>query len=537
MSQKNNNPSFFDPKTLIAVAAVAIVYYGWNTYLGKKYPDYNKPKTQTEQAANSAAATSDSPAATTNTVDTKSEIVNAPITSKEFTFENDKVSFVMSSLGMGLKGYTVNNYQDKEKNNIKLGVSKTDGLFEMRWAGDTKPLAFDVSEQAPGHYIGTAHVGETVIKRELKFNAETSSFSNTISVTNPTEEFKKGFSLVIPETIHTQASTSFLFPSYEHQDFFVTHNGGKNETFNFSGSKEDVVKDVPATSLISISSQYFAAAILDKSEILPEVKMNAQINAKTAVAELVYKPASLKTEMTFTELFYAGPKSIDALKAVDPELASLIDFGFFGFIARPLLYIMKASHSVVGNWGFAIIILTLLVRLCVLPFNIMSFKSMKAMQKVQPIIQGLREKYKEDPMRLNQEMMAVMKQNGANPLGGCLPMLLQIPVFFALYRVIGSSIELYNSPFILWITDLSSHDKFYVLPVSMAVFMYIQQKLTPSTMDATQAKIMTFLPVVFTLFMLQLPAGLTLYMVVSTLFGITQQWLIMREPKTAAVKA
>ncbi|MFV3407755.1 membrane protein insertase YidC [Bdellovibrio bacteriovorus] len=539
MQQKNNNPSFFDPKTLIAVAAVAIVYYGWNTYLGKKYPDYNKPKTQTEQTQKpaTAATTSETPAATANTVDTKSEIVEAPVTAKEFHFENDKVSFVMTSFGMGLKGYTINNYQDKEKNNIKLGVSNTDGLFEMRWAGDSKPLAFDVAEQAPGHYVGTAHVGETVIKREMKFNADTSSFTNTISVSNPTEDFKKGFSLLIPESIHTQASTSFLFPSYEHQDFFVTHNGGKHDTVNFSGAKEDVVKDFPSTSLVSVSSQYFAAAILDKSEIMPEVKLNAQINAKTAMAELVYKPASVKSEMTFSEVFYAGPKSIDALKAVDPEMASLIDFGFFGFIARPLLYVMKAAHSVVGNWGFAIIILTLLVRLCVLPFNIMSFKSMKAMQKVQPIIQGLREKYKEDPMRLNQEMMAVMKQNGANPLGGCLPMLLQIPVFFALYRVIGSSIELYNSPFILWITDLSSHDKFYVLPVSMAIFMYIQQKITPSTMDPTQAKIMAFLPVVFSLFMLQLPAGLTLYMVVSTLFGIIQQWLIMREPKTKAVTA
>lgn len=539
MQQKNNNPSFFDPKTLIAVAAVAIVYYGWNTYLGKKYPDYNKPKTQTEQTGKpaTAATTSETPAATANTVDTKSEIMETPTTAKEFHFENDKVSFVMTSFGMGLKGYTINNYQDKEKNNIKLGVSNTDGLFEMRWAGDSKPLTFDVAEQAPGHYVGTAQVGETVIKRELKFNSETSSFTNTISVTNPTEDFKKGFSLLIPESIHTHASTSFLFPSYEHQDFFVTHNGGKHDTVNFSGATEDVVKDFPATSLVSVSSQYFAAAILDKSEIMPEVKLNAQINAKTAMAELVYKPASVKPEMTFSEVFYAGPKSIDALKAVDPEMASLIDFGFFGFIARPLLYVMKAAHSVVGNWGFAIIILTLLVRLCVLPFNIMSFKSMKAMQKVQPIIQGLREKYKEDPMRLNQEMMAVMKQNGANPLGGCLPMLLQIPVFFALYRVIGSSIELYNSPFILWITDLSSHDKFYVLPVSMAVFMYIQQKITPSTMDPTQAKIMAFLPVVFSLFMLQLPAGLTLYMVVSTLFGIIQQWLIMREPKTKAVTA
>src|SRR5690606_33589332 len=134
---------------------------------------------------------------------------------------------------------------------------------------------------------------------------------------------------------------------------------------------------------------------------------------------------------------------------------------------------------------------------------------------------------------LNQEMMAVMKQNGANPMGGCLPMLLQIPIFFALYRVIGSSIELYNSPFIFWINDLSSYDKFYVLPVVSAIVMYLQQKMTPSTMDPTQAKIMAFMPVVFSLFMLQLPSGLTLYMAVSTMFGVIQQYFIMRDTKKA----
>lgn len=535
--QQKNNPSFFDPKTLIAVAAVALTYYGWQTYLTKKYPNYNKPKTQVADSQTPATTPTDTAPASSNTVDTKSEIIASPSSEKEFHFENDKVSFVVTSFGMGLKGYTVNNYLDKEKNNIKLGVSNDKSLFEMRWAGDSKALNFDLSEQGPGHYVGTAQVGETVIKREMKFNAETSSFNNTITIINATEDLKKGFSLIVPETIHVPASSSFLFPSYEHQDFFVNHNGGKTETVNFSGASENVVQSFASTSLVSVSSQYFAAAILDKSDVIPEVQLNADIAGKKAVAELVYKPVQIKPEMTFSEIFYAGPKSIDALKAVDSEMAQIIDFGFFGFIARPLLYVMKASYSVVGNWGFAIIILTLLVRLCVLPFNIMSFKSMKAMQKVQPIIQNLREKYKEDPMRLNQEMMAVMKENGANPLGGCLPMLLQIPIFFALYRVIGSSVELYQSPFILWITDLSSHDKFYVLPVSMAVFMYIQQKLTPSTMDPTQAKIMAFLPVVFTLFMLQLPSGLTLYMVVSTLFGIIQQWWIMREPKTKAVKA
>jgi YidC/Oxa1 family membrane protein insertase len=533
MQQKNDNPSFFDPKTLIAVASVALIYFGWQTYLGKKYPQYGKTQTaQTQQKS----AVENGPTQSPTPVDAKSEVVAAPVTQEQaFHFSNDKVAFTLTNHGMGLKNFTINNYQDKEKQNIKVGVSDSVALFELRLANDEKPLDFSVTEQAPGHFVGTAQVGETVLKRALQYNSENSSFTNTLTVINPTEEFKKGFSLLIPEKIHTHESSSFLFPSSEMQDFFVIHNGGKHETVNFSNAKENFNKEISGSTILSVGSQYFAAVIMDKSEIIPEAKVSSAISEKNALGSLVYKPVQIKPEMNFSNIFYVGPKSIDALKAVDPELAHIIDFGFFGFISRPLLYIMKASHSVVGNWGFAIILLTLIVRLCVLPFNIMSFKSMKAMQKVQPAIQALREKYKEDPMRLNQEMMAVMKQNGANPVGGCLPMLLQIPIFFALYRVIGSSVDLYGSPFIGWIHDLSAHDPFYVLPVLMSVFMFIQQKITPSTMDPTQAKIMLFLPVVFSLFMLQLPSGLTLYMVVSTLFGIVQQYLIMREKSPAAV--
>ena len=529
------NPSFFEPKTLIAVATVAIVYFGWQSYLSDKYPSYGKrPQTPVAQTETAAAPQDAAAVNVKDNADIKSGTVTPPIAEKIFPVKNDKFAYALTSDGMGLRSFSIEDYTDKEKNTIKLGVSDTSSLFEMRWAGNDKPINFDVKEEAPGFFTGVAQVGEMTIRREMKFNSENSSFENKVSFTNPTDELKNGFSLVIPELIHTPKSSglSFLFPSYEHQDFFVGHNG-KTDTVNFSAAKEDFTKDFTTTHLISVGSQYFASAILDKSEIIPEVKVSANIQKKTAMAELTYKPAQLKPEMTFTQVLYAGPKSIDSLKAVDPELAHIIDFGFFGFIARPLLYVMKAFYTVAGNWGVAIILLTLLVRLCVLPFNIMSMKSMKAMQKVQPAIQKIREKYKDDPMRLNQEMMATMKAHGANPIGGCLPMLLQIPIFFALYRVIGSSIELYNSPFVLWITDLSSYDKFYVLPVLMAVFMYLQQKMTPSTMDPTQAKIMAFLPLIFSIFMLQLPSGLTLYMVVSTGFGIIQQYILMREPKSA----
>jgi YidC/Oxa1 family membrane protein insertase len=532
MSSEQQKPNFFDPKTLIAIAAVGLVYFGWNAYLQKKYPDYGKPKNVAEKVATTPVPGGVSSEIPQNNVELKNEMAQASAEVKLFPVKSEKVAFALSSAGMGIRSFSIENYVDKDKNTIKVGVSDTTSLFEMRLVGSDKPVHFNVTEEAPGSFVGTAQVGETTIRRQITFNVTNSSFENKITLVNPTENIKNGFSLVIPEAIHQQQNKSWFFPSYEHQDFFVNHNG-KSEVVNFSGAKEDISKDFPVTHIVSVGSQYFASAILDKSEIIPEVKVTSSVANKTAQAELIYKPASLKPEMVFTQVFYAGPKSIDTLKAVDPELAQIIDFGFFGFIARPLLYIMKACYSMVGNWGVAIILLTLLVRFCVLPFNIMASKSMKAMQKVQPEIQKIREKFKDDPMRLNQEMMATMKAHGANPMGGCLPMLLQIPIFFALYRVIGSSIELYNSPFILWITDLSAHDKFYVLPVLMAVFMYFQQKLTPSTMDPTQAKIMAFLPLVFSLFMLQLPSGLTLYMVVSTLFGIIQQYLLLKDRAVA----
>lgn len=531
--QNQNNKSFFDKQTILAVIGVMLVFFGWQSYIAKKYPNYNQSKnTQSVTESNPIKIeekkenlTVENPSISTSTIPVNLEV-------KKYSYSSDAISFNVVSLGMGLTELTINKFLDKDKNKIIIGDTNSNPLFAMRLVGSKEPLIFEVVEKSRGHYFGVAKVGETIINRELVFDDVNSSFTNTISIISPSDLFKDGFSLVIPEAIKSSESKSFLFPSYSHQDFLVTHDG-KTESLNFSSSKENFEKIFTTSSLISVGSQYFTALVFDKSLITPEARLVTNIGEKSAFAEVIYKPTQLTSEMRFQQIFYAGPKSIDTLKAVDPELTNVIDFGFFGAIGQPLLYIMKAFNRLVNNWGFSIILLTLLVRFCVLPFNLMSAKSMKAMQKVQPQIQSLREKFKDEPVRLNQEMMAVMKANGANPMGGCLPMLVQIPVFFALYRVIGSSVELYNSPFIGWIHDLSAHDPFFVLPILMAAFMFIQQKITPSTMDPAQAKVMLFLPLIFSVFMLQLPAGLTLYMVVSTLFGIVQQYFIMRDSKAA----
>jgi YidC/Oxa1 family membrane protein insertase len=190
---------------------------------------------------------------------------------------------------------------------------------------------------------------------------------------------------------------------------------------------------------------------------------------------------------------------------------------------------MKFLHGIFGNWGVAIIALTIVMRLLMLPFNIMSFKSARAMQKIQPQLSAIREKYKGDPMAVNRETMALMKEHNANPLSSCLPMLIQIPIFFALWKTIGSSIEIYQQPFFGWINDLSSYDHFFVLPILMGITMFFQQKLTPTTMDPVQAKILNFMPLLFSIFMISLPSGLTLYNFISALFGVVQQYFLLKK--------
>jgi YidC/Oxa1 family membrane protein insertase len=239
--------------------------------------------------------------------------------------------------------------------------------------------------------------------------------------------------------------------------------------------------------------------------------------------------------------FFGGPRSLDILTAADARLEKSVNYGWFGWLAGPILKLMKWLYGLTHNYGVAIILLTLLVRLAVAPFNIASYKSMKAMQVIQPQVNLLKEKYKNDQATQQREMMKLMRENNANPLMGCLPMILQLPVFFALYRVLDLSLELYKAPFAFWIHDLSLKDPYYILPVLMAGVMVVQQKITPSAMDPTQAKLMLFMPLIFAGVMVAYPSGLTLYIFVSTLFGIAQQFIFIRDkkksPTTTAVQA
>ena len=225
---------------------------------------------------------------------------------------------------------------------------------------------------------------------------------------------------------------------------------------------------------------------------------------------------------------YLGPEIIDRLKAAAPHLDLTVDYGILWFISMALFWLLKHIHQYVGNWGWSIVIVTILIKLAFYHLSAKSYRSMASMRNLQPRLQALRERYGDDKQKLTQATMELYKTEKVNPLGGCLPILVQIPVFIALYWMLLESVELRQAPFILWIHDLSAKDPYYILPILMGISMFVQQRLNPPPPDPTQAKVMQFLPIFFTALFLNFPSGLVLYWVVNNTLSILQQWFIMR---------
>ena len=291
---------------------------------------------------------------------------------------------------------------------------------------------------------------------------------------------------------------------------------------------------------------FLRAAISDNGSIA-----NVQIRQQDGYVENVISSPRFSlapgTSATLSYRLFFGPKELDILKAQGSRLEEVIDFGWFSAIAKPLLYALKFFYTFVKNYGIAIIIITIILKLCFYPLTNKSYKSMKEMQKLQPKMEALKEKYKNDRDAMNRAVMELYKTHKVNPMGGCLPMIIQIPVFFALYKALMFSIELRHAPFILWIHDLSAPDALFgvipkgvpflggfpigPLPLLMGATMVIQQKMTPSNMDPAQAKMMMALPFIFTFMFLNFPSGLVLYWLVNNILTIAQQAYINKTLK------
>lgn len=234
--------------------------------------------------------------------------------------------------------------------------------------------------------------------------------------------------------------------------------------------------------------------------------------------------------------FYGGPKIQSRLKEISQGLELTVDYGFLWWIAQPLFWVLSIIHSFVGNWGWSIILLTVLIKLVFFPLSATSYRSMANMRRVGPKLQALREQFGDDRQKMSQAMMELYKKEKINPLGGCLPILVQMPVFIALYWVLMESVEMRQAEWMFWITDLSLKDPYFVLPILMGASMFVQQMLNPTPPDPMQARVMKMLPLIFTVFFLWFPSGLVLYWVVNNVLSIGQQWYITRQIEGAAAK-
>jgi YidC/Oxa1 family membrane protein insertase len=326
--------------------------------------------------------------------------------------------------------------------------------------------------------------------------------------------------------------------------FIYTYTGGvyytpeeKYRKVSFDDMRSERLSVEAANGWIAMIQHYFLAAWLPPAAAVQTFFTSVRDDSKYLIgsytAAATVPPGATHT---FTDRLFVGPKLQDTLASIAPGLELAVDYGWLTIIAQPIYWLLAAIHSLVGNWGWAIIILTILIKLAFYKLSETSYKSMANMRKLTPRLQALKDKYGDDKEKLNQAMMEMYKKEKINPLGGCLPILVQIPVFIALYWVLLESVELRQAPFALWIDNLSAPDPYFVLPLIMGVSMFVQQKLNPAPPDPIQAKIMMSLPFVFTVFFAFFPAGLVLYWVVNNLLSIAQQWYITRNIEKAAAK-
>ena len=292
---------------------------------------------------------------------------------------------------------------------------------------------------------------------------------------------------------------------------------------------EDSKLDIKvADSWLAMLQHYFLAAIIPASK--ESVKLFT--NNQGSKYYLGYRSNRITVAPGETiehkDKLFVGPTKQDLLVEVHPQLDYAVDYGVFHVIAAPLFWLLKNIYEFVGNWGVAILLVTLVIKLVFFKLSEKSYRSMAKLRQLTPRIQQLKERYGDDKQALNKKMMSIYKEEKVNPLGGCLPILIQIPVFISLYWVLIENVEMRQAPFMLWINDLSIEDPFYVLPVLMGISMWVQQKLNPAPTDPMQAKVMQFLPLIFTALFLFFPAGLVLYWVINNILSIAQQWLIIK---------
>lgn len=324
------------------------------------------------------------------------------------------------------------------------------------------------------------------------------------------------------------SSGSLLFGTYSYTGGVIYTLEDHYQKISFDDMREgDLSRDV-RDGWLGMMQHYFLAAWVPPEAAIVRFYSQNQNGQFVLGMSSPYRSVAPGEADEFSARLYVGPKEQDRLDSVAEGLELTVDYGWLTVISKPLFIALSWIHSVVGNWGWSIVLLTLVIKAVFFKLSETSYRSMARMRKLQPRMQQLKERFGDDKQRMNQELMTMYKEEKVNPLGGCLPIVVQIPVFIGLYWMLLESVELRQAPWILWIDDLSSPDPYFVLPILMGATMLLQQRLNPAPMDPIQQKVLMALPVVFTVFFLFFPAGLVLYWVTNNTLSIAQQWVITR---------
>jgi YidC/Oxa1 family membrane protein insertase len=505
--------------TLLAFILSAIVLFTFQYFFAPKKPINPQAEQTTQKAASnnqqteSAAAEAEPIKLENNKVEYESEVLET------FDVQTELAKYVFNSNTGNIRKVDVLKYNGRELNDISFDSKKTDSIFTE------VPLISKFSSTVSKNN-GTTTVtfegsqGDLVVTKKYEINEGSYLVKGSMIMTNVGERtisvpFKSGFAAGI---VNGFESDRFTFQGP------LMFDGKRLKSVKESKVEEPVVVNNPLW--VGYSSKYFFTGIAQtyKAGTITKSGESATIAGETDVK---LNPGD-RQEVGFN--VYAGPKEYEGLKALDMKFEKSLDFGVFSFIAIPMLKFLNMINDVVKNYGIAIILLTIAIKILTFPLTQKSMVSMKKMSSLQPKMQELKEKLGEDKQKLQAATMELYKKEGVNPFGGCLPMLLQIPIFFALYKALLLSIELQGAPFFGWITDLSVKDPYYITPVLMGVTMFLQQKMTPATSaDPTQQKIFQFMPVIFTFLFLTFPSGLVVYWLTNNVLTIAQQYLINKK--------
>ncbi|EKE83360.1 membrane protein insertase YidC [Idiomarina xiamenensis] len=368
----------------------------------------------------------------------------------------------------------------------------------------------------------------STIKKLFTFTRNSYAIDVAYEVTNASDSAKTmQFYGQLKQSMN-EGSGSMVMPTYRGAAY--SSDNERYEKYTFDDIKERSLNITTNEGWAGMLEHYFASAWIPRQS--QENRLFTQTASNNQAVIGIIEPAKTiapgQTE-TFVSTLYAGPKDQDSMAEIAPHLDLTVDYGILWWLAQPLFKLLQFLHGIVLNWGLAIVLTTVIIKALLFPLTKAQYVSMAKMRMIQPKMQSLRERYGDDRQKMSQAMMKLYKEEKVNPIGGCFPMLLQLPIFLALYWVLLESVELRHSPLFLWINDLSAKDPYYVLPILMGISMFVMQRLQPTpTADPMQQKLLTYMPVVFTVFFLWFPAGLVLYWLVSNLITIAQMQIIYR---------